>query len=333
MGLSFKKRATSIELGEKLMAGRITVLLPFHRIDFFLRQAIESCERALDSNSVLLLINTSFEDYFYCSRKVEIRFLNIPGASYLEALRSGLMVCETELVALMNSDDQVDVNKFQIQKALLLNGSFDLVHTAIQKFRGTNSKAFSLLGEIPHSGYNSRLLLLGSYGANATWLFRKDWAWDIELFGHEEDKSDWSVALRTFPESRIGYINQPLYMYRMHRDQVTRRNPESHLSLETTWTNLNNKLSLPNLSNLDIRFLTMPNRESLGEISLPRLNLWIEEFRKLNRDNKSEFDELLQRRALVARIFHGEKLAIKIPMKLVIQVVTELVKNRSLPRG
>jgi hypothetical protein len=84
----------------------------------------------------------------------------------------------------------------------------------------SGKKSVSLMGDFKGSNYYTELLLLGAYGANATWAMHTDW-WKKNSFFDSDHALDWRIALRAFPNSTISLINHPYYFYTRHKKQTT----------------------------------------------------------------------------------------------------------------
>lgn len=139
---------------------------------------------------------------------------------YGEALRIGSLEVESKFVALFNSDDLVDAQKFEIQLKEIRDASICI--TGMQRIKTNGHRLNSLTFDPKSNTYTHLLLLLGSYGANATWLMQNEW-WQKNAFFDSNECLDWRIALRYFAVTDICYIKQDLYKYRKHANQVTSR--------------------------------------------------------------------------------------------------------------
>jgi hypothetical protein len=310
---------------------RLTVLLPFHVENFFLHQAIRSTLLAMGEDDELILINTSNSKFSNPHRQNNVSVVEAAGSHYISALSLGISLAVGKYIALMNSDDLVAVRRFEKQINQLNSDRSDLAFSGVQKFTGRSRKIFPILGDVSGNQYWPGLLLLGSYGANASWLFRRTWAKDIELFSSKLDTSDWTTALRVLPDTRISYLPEKLYFYRMHKNQVTRTNPEKHATLGETWSDFNERLKLPILSKNEIRILTLPKLRKVEKVQLKNIVNWSDEFRNLIPSNSGN-DSLLRRRLVILKSVHPFETATNFDLPIMLRMLAELSWNFSKPR-
>ena len=194
------------------------MILPFHRDDIFLREAIRSVLSNKGVSVRLLLVDDRINPEFIPDLDAKI-MLRTGGLGYAGAINSAKKLITSDYVALMNSDDWCAPDRFLRQiNALSLSGC-DLAICGMKKFKDKRLVT-SMLGEIVGEEYDSRLLILGAYGANATWLStKKTWM----RFVHFEDSSisDWLSGLTFFSKINVVLVNQTLYWYRQHSLQIT----------------------------------------------------------------------------------------------------------------
>ena len=307
---------------------KLSILLPFHIDNQFLNDAIASCVNAMEEDFELILINTSG---LKCPRLANFQIIDAPGYNYIEALSIGLSESRGEYTALMNSDDLFLKNRFQKQISKLVADQADLVFCGMKKFKGKNRGIFPLLGELKGDQYLSEFLLLGSYGANATWLFRTSWANDLQLFKSPLDSSDWTTALRVFPNSKIAYVPDKLYLYRMHATQITRTLPEQHSTLYSLWTSLNESLNLPHLTLQEVKSLTRPDFIQREDAITLNILDWFSEY--LDRlPSHHAIDDLLNRRLLILSLGSPIKFRHNLDLALLVKILSEFSWNLSKPR-
>jgi hypothetical protein len=103
---------------------------------------------------------------------------------------------------------------------MLENSDLSIARMQRVDSRGKTSKP--RMGELKGNAYHPIFLLLGAYGANATWCMRSEW-WAKNAFFDGGACLDWRIALKAFPSAKISYTAEVLYNYRRHEDQVTNR--------------------------------------------------------------------------------------------------------------
>ena len=205
------------------MSVKIDVIFPFHRVDSFLLEAIDSLSMSKEVSFRAIVVDDRADQ----SKNVESlfgKFRNSTivstggGAGYGAALKAGTENSTADVIALFNSDDLVDPMRLALQSKSLTYSDLSIARMERIKANGHRSKSIS--GEVFSNNYHPAYLLLGSYGANATWCMRSEW-WKKNAFFDDDECLDWRIALSAFPTSKITYLESPLYFYRRHPNQIT----------------------------------------------------------------------------------------------------------------
>jgi len=199
------------------------IILPFHRIDSYFVQAIQSLAdtRGVDINVILVddRVDKSEKIYPYLIPLKKFQVESTDGGSgYGAALKVGSKQISSKYVALMNSDDLIDPLRFQKQRIALETS--DICFTRVKRIGPDNRNRKSLLGEISSSFFDPIYLLFGSYGANASWAMHAEW-WKQNAFFDLQECLDWRIALNSFSTSKIKFLPEDLYYYRKHPNQIT----------------------------------------------------------------------------------------------------------------
>ena len=290
----------------------LEILLPFHKVNEHLLEAIESCLEALPSNSRIIAINTSNDRSCLVLDSKSVLHLNLASATYIEALRYGLKFSSAEYVGLMNSDDIVDSSRFRNQIMVLEQTRNSLCVSDLQKFtvtkKGKTKYIPAMLGKPPRD-FHEALLLLGSYRADATWCFRRSWAVEEKLFEFPSDSSDWSTALRVMRKRNTVIINQPLYFYRMHSDQFTRLSKDkAPITFYNQWNFINQQYGFTELSKEEIQTVALPWENVNGQ-DIRKILFWLGEIEnflitKLPKSDKKRINNIISRRRIMISISH-----------------------------
>jgi hypothetical protein len=319
----------------------LDVLLPFHVDDDLLMEAVESCLEALPKNSKLILINTEGSNKTHYGKIPNVTEISMKGADYLSALKFGLMGSEAEYVALMNSDDLVEETRFARQLEVLSKSNADICVTNISKFAkqsdGSRLSIPPLLG-VPPRYFHEGILLLGSFRADASWLFKRDWAIRNNLFFEACDVSDWSTAMRVMKKTNTVVISENLYFYRMHSRQSSHdKKLHQKDDFYETWQKLNTQLNLRSLSRQEIQILTS-NYDTPKVKSLKNLMKWLYEAEDQLRQefprSESLFLENLfsRRRLLICFKNHSFRIRLK-DLKFLPKILFEYFTYRRYLRG
>lgn len=222
----------------------VDVILPFHRDDLFLRIAINSVLGSREVNVRLILIDDRPHPTPIFDLDPHIS-LQTGGVGYAKALNSALPLLNSDYVALMNSDDWSSPDRFIKQIGAIERSGKDFAICALKKFKGSRI-APALMGEQQGDVYDPRVLLLGAYGANATWLStRRAWIENVKF--DESDISDWLSSFKILPKVSPVFVNEYLYWYRQHDKQTTNSESQrknSFRDLLVQASNLANELNL-----------------------------------------------------------------------------------------
>jgi glycosyltransferase involved in cell wall biosynthesis len=202
---------------------KLDVLLPFHRNDEYLTQAINCFNKSVFKDLNLILIDDREGDTSEIKQldTLGIQFNLIKtsgGVGYGEALKLGSKLITSPYVALMNSDDLFSPKRFRVQLESI--GSSDLSICKMKRINDAGQSSQSLIKDLSTQHFDPIYLLFGAYGANATWLSTSEW-WQNKVFFDSHSALDWRIALKTFNTTKIRYISEDLYSYRRHKRQVT----------------------------------------------------------------------------------------------------------------
>lgn len=249
---------------------KIDVVLPFHRVDSFLLDAIQSLLRSQDVVVHILAIDDRVDrDSPLHLSFPEVEILVNMGTGYLAALKTGIDASTQDYVAFANSDDLVHPHRFIKQANALIKDNSDLAISRILKFRKGHSVP-ARLGEIGTFSYKWHSLLLGAYGADATWLARASWLKAITFPNYSSVLGDWLLAANIFPNSHVTLVDEYLYYYRQHSFQSSKNHSLSGSNFQLitqSWRSLNEKARLPPLTDREIMFVAFPtlSPQQLGE--------------------------------------------------------------------
>jgi hypothetical protein len=156
---------------------------------------------------------------------------------YGNAISEGLQHLKCDYFGVMNSDDLVHPKKFITQIQDLENQNAELSVGRIIKFNDSGKILSQSLGHLTKRRYNPRVLLLGAYGADATWCGRSE---NVKIWSiSNELAADWITAIKNFPNFKIVYSPDALYFYRQHKDQITKSNDFKNSSFESIYTSWN----------------------------------------------------------------------------------------------
>lgn len=241
----------------------LDVILPFHRIDTFLVQALESIGNSVEVEFRLILVDDRVDQdnqiHPYLKQFRSVEYVKTRGGmGYGAALETGTQFIATDVVALFNSDDLVHPRRFVNQVRNL--DKFDISVASMKRIDENGRSTSSFMGQLGCKTFDPIFLLLGSYGANATWCMRKEW-WQNNAFFDSDECLDWRIALRSFKNSEIHYSPEELYLYRKHSLQKTKQKKipvERMWPVYMEWEKFWKSFDLPAVSYEVFNFLATP---------------------------------------------------------------------------
>jgi hypothetical protein len=220
----------------------VDVLMPFHRLDEFLHEAVFSVLKSEKISLRLILLDNRadksqlfplnlFESRLEATgHTIELVVVEAPN-TYADALNLGILKAEADFVALMNSDDLVASDRFYRERKILIQENADIAICKLRKFSKKRTIA-SMSGAPKLALYSNKYLLIGAYGADASVMFRTTWLHSGRRTFSQTQHSDWEFALRNYSGAKIVGIDEYLYFYRMHENQFTRSLESKELETE-----------------------------------------------------------------------------------------------------
>jgi glycosyltransferase involved in cell wall biosynthesis len=268
----------------------VDVIVPFHLENNYLEQALDCIAIQVDVIPRVILVDDRVKvsrDYFTNAHHSIIKEIvrTGGGSGYNRALRAGLACVDSQFIAFLDSDDVMKKDRLASQVQSIVNTDADLSISGMWKFG-----KFSTLPS--HPGYLSVVsdfqlpLLLGSYGANSTWVFRSDSIFDLELFSGECKSIDWATALRIFSKLKVTVVKKRLYGYRQHGNQMTRDSlykQSSFNEIYNEWSRINQIYGLPNLTVNEAMFVS--TNEAKG-VCTEETKEWMRAYLKLIEDQE-----------------------------------------------
>lgn len=200
----------------------VDVILPFNKLDQYLLPAIKSVLASVEVQVRLILVDDRIDslESIPILNGHNFVILRTSERGYGNAISVGLRQVTSEFFALMNSDDLVHPKRLIRQIRDLIGTNSDLSVGKVIKFNNSGIVMTQKLGNLRSPNYSSEALLLGAYGADATWCGRASVinGWTFSL----KQATDWITALNNFENTRITYSSSAIYFYRQHTDQVTK---------------------------------------------------------------------------------------------------------------
>ena len=291
-----------------LQAMSLDVLLPFHRVDRYLYDAINSLHQSTGPTIRLILIDDREDrsaDIIGLTKMLKNTFVieTQGGCGYGEALRVGTTGIESDSVALFNSDDVV--SKDRLSKQVKALESSEICITNLHRISASGSKISSLTGSLTSPSYDPIFLLFGSYGANATWCMRSEW-WLKNAFFDSGESLDWRIGLKKLPCSKFSYLDEPLYFYRKHKNQITASKKVEAAKLDPIYSDWRAYLDLLGIASKERGVFDVMATPwlSYGKIQIEEIKAFVSEIEVIIASKPTEvklqIEKLIQRRMLLA---------------------------------
>lgn len=223
----------------------LLVVIPFRGSLVHLEECVNSTKASLPLNGSLLVFDDrpgSPDRPFFLSQN---EYFFTGGIGLPQVIEVSKKHITSDFVALMAGDDIPALNRFHLQLESLATSEFDLCLGLQAKFKHGKFRVPALSGSFLGSEFDNSLLLLGPYGADGTIMMTSSFYRDKYILDPTDSFSDWALALKHYPGSKIAYLNSVLVYYRQHSGQVTRkaRNLWIESSVKPNWLNLLGKLT------------------------------------------------------------------------------------------
>jgi len=226
----------------------VDVILPFNRVDDYLLLAVKSVFASVGIHVRLILVDDRLDssDPIPALPGQNVVILRTAERGYGNAISVGLREVSSEFFALMNADDLIHPNRLSRQIRDLIKTNSELSIGRVIKFNNSGIVVSQKLGNLRGRTYSAGALLLGAYGANATWCCRTSVinAWTFSV----KPATDWITALNYFEHTQITYSSSAIYFYRQHSSQVTKSKSyfrNSFQDVYPSWADLCRRLSMP----------------------------------------------------------------------------------------
>lgn len=250
------------------MLPEVDVIVPFNRVNEFLLQSVESVLASKGVIVRIILVSDGVEMQalpvsFQENNKILIVESSMPG--YVNAIEKGLEYVDSPFIAFQDSDDLTNPYRLASQIDKLTSENADICNCLMVKIDNLNSICKLQPPDLTGCSDKSLVLLLGSYGANSTWVIRRELLDPDRIFDYSAQALDWNSALKNFPTLKIVTVNRIGYFYRMHDEQMTRADSYRTLikrEIYPNWSQMNLKYGLTDLSVDEYQAVCFPNINS-----------------------------------------------------------------------
>ena len=207
----------------------VDILIPFHRIDSFLIDAITSAQASEEVIVRVIAINDTQQET--SKKAIGLRETDLLVESEfkgsLGAVTTGLGYCEAEFVAFLDSDDLQDEKRLKNQIELMQETGADVSSCDLQKFSGSliRNQVKSISGVAPNFKAPEIKLIFGAHGADSSLVLRLSVVKNnLNLRSHLPSQlSDYPwLLLIILGNAKYAHLQKASYFYRTHSLQISR---------------------------------------------------------------------------------------------------------------
>jgi glycosyltransferase involved in cell wall biosynthesis len=246
----------------------LDVIIPFHRNDELLLEAIKSTIANLPAQGRVIAVNDSglaIEKNSIGLRSSDI-LIESNGTGYLAAMDTGVRTSTAEFVSFLDSDDICGDDRFAKQINRLVSKSADYCSGTILKISpdGSHPKRRSILGSLPDDLETKKCWFFGAHRADSSIVIRGDLVrrnW-VQHGNFPPIFADYGFALSLPPQTVFTHEEHALYLYRAHPSQMSRAR-----YLIEDWQGIH-KLWLKNYHEICIELKIIPIKEISQEVTL-----------------------------------------------------------------
>jgi glycosyltransferase involved in cell wall biosynthesis len=214
---------------------RLTVVVPAHNAEPYLRQALTSIEEQTYPDVGIVLVDDGSTDATpaileeFSRSGANRSFIRHEQPRGLAAtLNAVVPQLDAELVARMDADDISLPTRFAEQVDFLdRTPDVDMVGCWVDRFSDPDRPGKPMQYPTDHEEIRT-LLTLKTGMAHATWVFRLS-SWRKNGVGYDESypvAQDYDLLVRNANRIRLANVPRVLYRYRQYPEQVSKKNPE-----------------------------------------------------------------------------------------------------------
>lgn len=209
----------------------VSVLMPCYNVEKYVEESMSSILNQTYANLQIIAINDcstdSTGDILKKMAKQDSRISVIDNEANLKLIKTlnkGISLCKGEFIARMDADDISLPTRIEKEVEFLEhNPDHDIVSTLFFAFRSENPNKRYLHHSPLRDGELRGYMLFKSGICHPAVMIRKRVFTELGLkfeqeYLHVEDYALWSEAIY---KTKIGNINEPLLLYRVHQSQVS----------------------------------------------------------------------------------------------------------------
>lgn len=247
----------------------VSIIVPIYKVEPYLRQCLDSIVNQTYTNLEIILVDDGSPDGCpqicdeYAARDKRIVVIHKENGGLSDARNAGLDICKGEYISFVDSDDWIVENCIELMVGLSQQKKFDIILSAHYNTFDDNHIELHP-SPCPFGPMDSHTILFNLCKYNCTdlqsicgKLYKRDLLNNIRFpIGklYEDMYTNFLVFIKS---TKNIYLQEPLYVYRLHRDSIMGKTKSSIFSIEP----------------LEIRYhyLKNHNEKKAAEQSLPAL--------------------------------------------------------------
>lgn len=210
------------------MSPKVSVIIPVYNGEKYIREAIDSVLNQTFEDFEIIVIDDGSTDSTPMILKDygnKIRWKSQKNRGQASALNTGMKMAKGEYIAYLDADDICLPERLEIQvKYLDEHPDVGLVYADFYQIDENNN----ILRTIKSQPFDDFLLLQQwSFIARSTVMHRRACFDEVGVFDESiTGKDDWDMWVRISERFEMGYIDQPLLKYRIHKESTSSVRPE-----------------------------------------------------------------------------------------------------------
>lgn len=250
----FLNRKNNINMQKKVEGSLLSIIIPLYNHEKFIGQAIESVlDQTYQSWELIIIDDGSRDNSVNVAKSYEdsrIMVLEQENAGAHNAINRGLELAHGEYLAILNSDDFYETDRFEIMiSAMEKDKSIGFMCSYITVINDTGKKLGVKEGwknmepwQVLHpelsfqktNDFKKNLLMTNFTATTSNYLFRRSLYEKIGGMRNLRFAHDWDFVLRASEVTECKIIEKPLMQYRVH-DSNTISSDRRWMLFEIAW--------------------------------------------------------------------------------------------------
>lgn len=222
----------------------VSVIVPIYNVELYLRQCIDSVISQTYANLEIILVDDGSPDNCphicdeYAANDERIIVIHKKNGGLSDARNAGLNICKGDYIFFVDGDDWIVANSIEMMLDLNQQNRFDIILSTHYNTYD-NDRLEICPSPCPFGPMDSHLILFFLCKYNCTDLqsvcgkLYKRALFESVRFPYGKLYEDMYINYRLFINSSINmYIQDPLYVYRLHENSIMGRTKSSIFAIE-----------------------------------------------------------------------------------------------------